>query len=82
MKKILLSPILLSLIISCNSKKTNIDYTCVITSFKEEPKISIHEQMNRTRYVVTTSCGSRKFVVYRKYNIGDTIKLTEVVIGK
>jgi hypothetical protein len=38
--------------------------------------------MNRARYIVTTSCGDRRFIVYKKYNVGDTITLTEIVLEK
>jgi len=82
MKKLIIPFIYTLLIFSCTTKKTRIDYVCEITSCKEEPKISIHDQMNsRTRYTVSTSCDNRKFTVYRKYNIGDTVKLTEIVIA-
>jgi len=81
MKKIIISLIPSILIFSCTTKNTRIDYVCEITSCKEEPKISVHDHMNpRTRYIVSTSCGNRKFTVYKKYNIGDTVNLTEIVI--
>ena len=51
-------------------------------NFEEQKKYSIHDEMSRTKYTVGTSCGDRKFIVYRKYNIGDTITLTEVVVDK
>lgn len=81
MKKTL-SLILISIFISsCNFKKKEIIRFCEVTSCKKEQKVSIHDQMNpRPKYIVSTSCGNRKFTVYRKYNIGDTVKLTEVVI--
>lgn len=82
MKKILIPVVLCALIFSCSIKKRKIHHVCQITSFTEEPRISIHEQMNRPRYTVTTSCGKRRFTVYKKYNVGDTITLTEVIIEK
>jgi hypothetical protein len=82
MKKISLIIILSLLIFSCNYKKKKIYHVCRITSFREEPRVSIHDQMNRARYIVTTSCGDRRFIVYKKYNVGDTITLTEIVLEK
>lgn len=81
MKKILIPVISCFLIFSCNIKKTRIEYVCQITSCKEEAKISVHDYMDpRPKYVVSTSCGDRKFVVYRKYNVGDTVNLTKIVL--
>lgn len=82
MKKIVMIFFVIPLIFSCSlKKKKEIIRFCQVTSCKEEPKVSIHDQMNpRPKYIVSTSCGNRKFTVYRKYNIGDTVKLTEVVI--
>lgn len=82
MKKILYLFLGASILFSCNSKKKEIHHTCTVTSFEEQKKYSIHDEMNKTRYTVGTSCGDRRFTVYKRYNIGDTIILTEIVIDK
>lgn len=73
----------ISVLFSCNTKRKEIQHTCVVTSCKAINKISIHDQMDpRTRYIVSTSCGNRKFTVYMNYKVGDTVKLTEIFIDK
>jgi hypothetical protein len=80
MKKIALLFLVIT-IASCtvrNEKK--IHHVCTVTSCEMVPKVSVMDEINRTTYKVKTSCGERVFVVYHKYNIGDTVTLTEVII--
>ena len=82
MKKIFYLSFGISILFSCNTRTKKIHHSCTVTSFEEQKKYSIHDEMSRTKYTVGTSCGDRKFIVYRKYNIGDTITLTEVILEK
>jgi hypothetical protein len=80
MKKITLF-LLIVIISSCTVRdKKKIHHVCTVTSCEMVPKVSVMDEINRTTYKVKTSCGERAFVVYRKYNIGDTVTLTEVII--
>jgi len=81
MKKIIYLLFLTSFIFSCTIKnKRKIHHVCTVTSCEMEPKVSVLQEINRTTYKVRTSCGQRVFSVYREYNIGDTIILTEVIL--
>ncbi len=80
MKKIALF-ILIAIISSCKIRnKEKIHHVCKVTSCEMVPKVSVIDEINRTAYKVKASCTERVFVVYHKYNIGDTITLTEVII--
>lgn len=79
MRKIFFAiPVVLAFSCTNNGKRNT--YECVITSVKEEPKISIHDQMNKTKYTVITSCSKNKFVVYNKYNVGDTVIINRIIL--
>ncbi len=80
MKKNLLLFLIIA-ITSCTVRNENkIHHVCTVTSCEMVPKVSVMDEINRTTYKVKTSCGERVFVVYHKYNIGDTVTLTEVII--
>jgi hypothetical protein len=80
MKKIALL-FLIIIVSSCKIKnKEEIHHDCTVTSCEAVPKVSVLDDISRKSYRVKTSCGERVFIVYHKYNIGDSVTLTEVII--
>jgi hypothetical protein len=80
MKKIALL-FLITIVSSCKIKnKEEIHHYCTVTSCEAVPKVSVLDDISRKSYRVKTSCGERVFIVYNKYNIGDSVTLTEVII--
>jgi hypothetical protein len=73
--------VLVSLLFSCkesNQRKEII--TCVIVSCDEIIPVSIHDEMNRPLgYKIKTSC-EMSFKSKIKYQKGDTIEVTKIII--
>lgn len=82
MKKIFYLSFFIPILFSCRTRGEKIHHLCTVTSSVEKKKYSIHDEIIPIKYIVGTSCGDRKFTVYKKYNIGDTITLTEVIVEK
>ena len=79
MKKITLL-LLVLLISSCRLKEgKKVYHSCIVTSCEIQKKISVLDEINRTKYIIKTSCG-RNFIVHREYNVGDIVAVNEVIM--
>lgn len=80
MRKIFILVFSASVLFSCNNNKRIKKSKCVVIYCEEINNItkSVHDNINRKKWKVKTSCCGNIFITKEPYQIGDTVTVTSI----